>query len=326
MTLDLRSLTIHEESEAVPVPLDSLTTAGSPRIGGEDPEHLRLLVATENRLPPIVVHRPTMRVIDGRHRVAAARERGQETIEARFFDGSEDDAFVLAVTLNIGHGLPLTLRERTAAAARIVGTHPHWSDRVIASIAGISARTVAGLRAKVGGAAARGQVRLGRDGRAWPVDGTEGRRVAAEFIERQPELSLRQIAQLAGISPETARDVRNRLSRGLSPIPDRGRRGRPEPEQPAPPARQKRAGEAAEPPDSRSLLVQRLQSDPQFRNSPGGRALLRLLLSHTPEANNWERLAEGIPAHRSSTVARLALECSRIWEEFADRIEHTKVG
>ncbi|MFC6082146.1 ParB N-terminal domain-containing protein [Sphaerisporangium aureirubrum] len=309
-------MTLHEETEAMPVAIASLSTADSPRIGGEDPEHLRLLVVTESRLPPIVVHRPTMRVIDGRHRVAAARERGRQTIEARFFDGSEDDAFVLAVTLNIGHGLPLTLRERTAAAARIVGTHPHWSDRVIASIAGISARTVAGLRAKVGGPAARGQVRLGRDGRAWPVDGTEGRRVAAEFIERQPELSLRQVAQLAGISPETARDVRNRLSRGVSPIPDRGRRARAETEpQPAP---QKRQGE---PSDARSLLVQRLQQDPDFRNSAGGRALLRLLLSHTPEANNWERLAEGIPAHRSSTVARLALECSRIWEEFADRIE-----
>jgi hypothetical protein len=267
-----------------------------------------------------------MRVIDGRHRVAAVRERGGDQIEVRFFDGDEADAFVLAVTSNVAHGLPLSLSDRRSAAARIIRTHPLWSDRIIASVAGISARTVAETRAKVGGAATQGSARLGRDGRVRPIDGAEGRNVAAELIERKPDLSLRQIAQLAGISPETARDVRNRLSRGQSPVPERKARAvlerRPEESgKTVQPAVWRRAESTRTLDVDRSSVVARLQSDPEFPHSEGGRALLRLLLAHMTEADDWERMVDGIPPHRSSTVARLALECSKIWEEFADRIE-----
>jgi hypothetical protein len=37
----------------------------SPRQGGENDEHARALAESEERLPPIVVHGPSMRVIDG---------------------------------------------------------------------------------------------------------------------------------------------------------------------------------------------------------------------------------------------------------------------
>ncbi|WP_220378005.1 hypothetical protein [Streptomyces inhibens] len=47
-------------------------------------------------------------------------------IGVKFFDGSEKDAFVLAVESNVHHGLPLTLSDRTAAARRIVKSHPEW--------------------------------------------------------------------------------------------------------------------------------------------------------------------------------------------------------
>lgn len=87
-----------------------------------------------------------MRIIDGAHRVRAAQLRGRSHIEARFFDGSAADAFVLAVESNISHGLALTLAERSAAAERILASHPHWSDRAIASSTGLSAHTVASLR------------------------------------------------------------------------------------------------------------------------------------------------------------------------------------
>ena len=80
-------------------------------------------------------------------------------------DGSEADAFVRAVQANIKHGLPLSLRDRKAAAARIVYSHPWWSNRAIASVTGLSPKTVAGIRRSTG-ESAPGDVRVGRDGRA----------------------------------------------------------------------------------------------------------------------------------------------------------------
>src|SRR4051794_13870261 len=90
------------------VPLAALQPADSPRQSGEDDEHIRVLAESATRLPPIIVHRATMRVIDGMHRVGAAQLRGDETIEARFFDGTSQEAFILAVRSNITHGRPLS--------------------------------------------------------------------------------------------------------------------------------------------------------------------------------------------------------------------------
>jgi hypothetical protein len=81
------------------------------------------------------------------HRLLAARRRGQETIAARYVDGDEASAFVLAVSANVAHGLPLPLRDRKVAAARILGSHAHWSNRRIALAAGLSDKTVAAIRA-----------------------------------------------------------------------------------------------------------------------------------------------------------------------------------
>src|SRR5690349_6262411 len=86
------------------VRLSSLVICDTPRRSGESLEHVRRLAESEDELPPIVVHRPTMRVIDGMHRLRAAELRGQQEIEVRFFDGDEASSFVLAVRANIAHG------------------------------------------------------------------------------------------------------------------------------------------------------------------------------------------------------------------------------
>src|SRR5262245_51146343 len=76
------------------VPVEELLPADSPRLSGENETHAWLLAETEAALPPIVVHRETMRVIDGMHRLRAAVLRGQKTIAVKFFEGDEKDAFV----------------------------------------------------------------------------------------------------------------------------------------------------------------------------------------------------------------------------------------
>jgi hypothetical protein len=112
------------------VAVESLLPADPPRSGRVDEVHAALLAETDPGLPPIVVHRPTMRVIDGMHRLHAAARKGQREIAVRFFDGSEAEAFVLAVELNISHGLPLSLADRKAAAGRILAAHAGWAVTV----------------------------------------------------------------------------------------------------------------------------------------------------------------------------------------------------
>jgi hypothetical protein len=176
----------HRLGDAAPeqVPVSALLPADSSRVAGENTDHARLLAGVKVPLPPIVVHRPSMRVIDGMHRLQAARMRGDEVISVLFFEGQEADVFVLAVELNQAHGLPLSRADRRAAAQRIIESHPEWSDRRIAEATGLAAATVGSIRrcstVQTEQSNARGG-RVGRDGRVRPSDGGEGRRRAGEL-------------------------------------------------------------------------------------------------------------------------------------------------
>src|SRR5262249_40925371 len=161
-------------------------------------------------LPPILLHRQTMQVIDGMHRLRAAILRGEEEIEAIFFEGSGEMAFVLAVEANIKHGLPLSLADRQAAARRILGSNPEWSDRAIGASTGLSAKTIAAIRRTTEDSPQLNS-RIGRDGRVRPLDAADRRRRAVEVINSRPNTSLRQVAEAAGVSVGTVRDVRERM-------------------------------------------------------------------------------------------------------------------
>lgn len=63
----------------------------------------------------------------------------------RFYDGDEQGAFVIAVRANLAHGPPLSLPDRMRAAARMVRSHPRWSDRAIAQATGLAAATVSSM-------------------------------------------------------------------------------------------------------------------------------------------------------------------------------------
>lgn len=300
-----------DENHAVKVPVNSLSEADSPRTSGEDLDHVRVLAGVQAELPPIIVHRPTMKVIDGMHRLLAAQLCNKEEIAVRFFDGDMTEAFVLAVKMNVAHGLPLSLADRKAAAVRIMKSRPQWANRLIASLTGLAAKTVAEIRRREhADDSAQPGVRMGRDGRLRPVDATERRRLAGELIKERPGLSLRQVACQAGISPETARDVRSRVSRGEHPCVQRPRGGRADVR-----ARFRDICSA------HVSLLRRLQADPSMRFSETGRNLLRLMQAHTMREQDWVRIAENVPAHRRETTVSAALHCARLWEEFASRVE-----
>ncbi|GAA4897117.1 hypothetical protein GCM10023237_14530 [Streptomyces coeruleoprunus] len=207
--------------EFVSVAISSLKPGESPRSQGQNREHIARLAAIEAPLPPILVNRRNMQVIDGTHRLLAAMLRGDETIRVIFFDGSPEEAFLCAVRANVAHGLPLSLADRQAAATRIVATHPHMSDRAIARVSGLGAKAVAAIRRRSTDAGQQLNTRIGRDGKVRPLNSAEGRRRAAEVMAAHPHASLREVARLAGISPATASDVRRRLRAGELPAPDR---------------------------------------------------------------------------------------------------------
>ncbi|XVQ07058.1 hypothetical protein ACQP1W_31020 [Spirillospora sp. CA-255316] len=284
--------------------------------------HTRLLAESESELPPILVHRATMQVIDGMHRLRVAQLKGQDTIAARFFDGPVDLVFALAVEANITHGMPLSLQDREVAAARIVREHPEWSDRVIAGTSGLSSKTVGAIRRKACADIPQVHARLGRDGRLRPMNSADGRERASAYIARNPEASLREIAREAGISPSTARDVRARLERGEEPVPP-GRRPRlvrpaDGPGHGVPVSMTRRLVHTGR---SRDSIVVNLSKDPSLRFNDSGRQLLRWLDARAKDQQMWEQLVEPIPTHCSFLLAELAQSFADSWLEVADRLK-----
>jgi ParB-like chromosome segregation protein Spo0J len=303
---------------AVRVAIGSLVAADSPRLSGENPEHVEALANAPGELPPIIVHRASMRILDGLHRLRAAEFRGQDEIRVRFFDGADADAFVVAVMSNIAHGLPLSLADRKAAVTRIIASHPRWSDRLIASATGLAAATIAEMRRKSNDQVPLAGTRIGLDGRARPVNSAERRRTASRLLIDDPSLSLRQVGRIVGISPETVRDVRRRLYDGKNSIPrERGplqRVHRDTPDQNL----QGHASGASQ--GNLDQVVRQLKLDPTLRFTETGRTLLRLLDVHTISGERWIELCDNIPAHCQGTIANAALGCAEVWKRFSEQL------
>lgn len=303
-----------EHDSVVAVAIDEIGSSDSPRRGGENLAHVRALAEAVTPLPPIVVHRPTMRVVDGMHRLLAARARGDETIDVRFFDGSTEEAFVLAVRLNARHGLPLSRTDRVAAVIRIASTHPQWSDRAVAAVTGLSDKTVASIR-RSSAEVPPLNTRIGRDGRVRPRNSAEGRLRASSLLAAKPGASLREIAEEAGIAAATVRDVRERIERGQDPVPPRQR------------AAEQRvtAVPSVVPPvtveRNLTLIVQGLRNDPALRFTEAGRVVLRLLDAHSIAMDDWNRFVEMIPVHCTANVMHAAQECAEAWRRFAAQLE-----
>ncbi|MEO3812920.1 ParB/RepB/Spo0J family partition protein [Sphaerisporangium sp. B11E5] len=317
-TLNMADL---RESPVELLAVSSLLGACSPRLEGEDLAHVHLLAELETGLPPIVVHRGTMKVIDGMHRVRAALRRGQSHIQARFFDGDEDDAFVYSVVANMRHGLPLSLADRVAAAQRIFRSHPRLSDRAVASLTGISAKKASELRPEP---AVEQQARLGRDGRYRPLSSAQGRQRASELIKSDPSASLRQIAKVAGISPATVADVRDRMRRGMDVVPktrrgpDGGRYGRAK----VIDGRQRADGQKSI--NELMSIFERVRKDPSLRFSEAGRAVLRMLDVCAMAVREKHKIIESMPPHCAEPIAELVQGYAEIWHSFGEELKRNK--
>jgi ParB-like chromosome segregation protein Spo0J len=273
----------------------------SPRVHTSDPNHVAALAEVLDKVPPIVVHEATMRVIDGVHRVLAARAVGRATIPAVMFAGDETAVLIEAVRRNVMHGKPLALAEREAAAVRIIEEVPSWSDRRIAAVSGLSPKTVARLRQRATVDVAQPRARLGRDGRLRPTDPGEVRQRVAEALRSDPEASNRAVARQAGASPATVRDVRQRLERGESELPP-----------PAPSRPHRPRGRAAE-----------------AKNEPNGERRTEVVPDDFAtwfdqrhlDDRDWGRFVDRIPISRVYEVADACRSRGDSWRAFAAALE-----
>lgn len=310
------------------ISIELLLPGESPRSEGLDEEHMARLVEIDTPIPAILVDRRTMRVIDGMHRLMAAKLRGHELIEVELFDGTPEEAFLRAVEVNVSHGLPLSLADRRAAAGRIIASHPQMSDRAIARAAGLGAKAVAAIRRRAAGVLPQLGARIGRDGKTRPLSSVDGRLRAAELIAERPQASLREVARLAGISPATVSDVRKRLESGLAPVVEPARAPEAPVDAPADsPAAADTGDRRVEPkrnqlPADPAAALEKLLRDPSLRHKEGGRQLLRLLQQQNAVVTRaGEDLMETVPSHCGTLVLDLARYYAGTWTDFAKQLD-----
>lgn len=311
------------DSAVVDIAISDVSLPDSPlRAAGVSASHVRMLAESAAAFPPIVVHRSTMQLIDGWHRLRAAEQRGDSTVAAVFFDGSPAEVFVLAVKLNAAHGLPLSLADRKAAALRILSMHPSWSDRSIAALAGISHKTVGAIRERSTGEIPQPTSRMASNGVMHRVDGRQRRQHAAELFTADPGASVRKVALEAGISVTTAKDVRKQLKRAGGPEVGRGDTGgsagitelgaRLVP--PAVPG-------AGAPTPATEELARQLRKDPSLRFTEVGRKLLHWLEFPLDGVADWDSVISSIPSHCLPRVAELARRRARDWEQLTTALD-----
>lgn len=306
-----------ESSGPAQVPIGALEVGPSLRERGINPAHVAALAEVAESWPPIVVNRSDRVVIDGQHRVAAAKQLGLREVRVIWFDGSREESYLEFVRSNVSHGLPLTLPERRRAARRFVSSCPDLSDRGVAAVCGLSPRTVARLREEASTDTLRTHTsrhekrRVGRDGRVRPIDPRATRVRIAEELARQPDASLRTIASAVGASPETVRSVRNELrATGSSTQP-----GAVAPHDPA----ARVLGLLSRSP--RSPVGLACGDDRAFTDREDGQQFVEWFSATAVEqADHWQYV-EAVPLSRVYEIADEARRRAEFWSRFAGAVE-----
>ncbi len=322
------------------VPINALLDADSPRLNGIDHDHVARLAEQLDALPPILVHRSTMQVIDGMHRLHAARDSDCTTIEVTYFDGSDRDCFLAAVEANIRHGLPLTLADRRASAKKILAAHPEWSDRAIAAKVGLSGKTIGSLRRASTDPSVRSAVRVGLDGRVRTVNLDDGRRNVTDVLTRDAGTSIQRDSGRPDATEEAIGHVLDRLKSAEALLPrgdafDRDEAGEASAEdqatarEPALNGVGQSARSTAKGAKQRSaeirpidlgVVLDSLKRDPTLRYNDEGRAMIRWLEARVIRHEEAD-LVERIPPHQATRIAAVARACAVNWNAIATLLE-----
>ncbi|MFF7847311.1 ParB/RepB/Spo0J family partition protein [Streptomyces sp. NPDC090109] len=283
-----------------------------------DREHVEVLAQRD--IEPLLVHRDTLRVVDGMHRLQAAGLRGEETVPVRYLEGPASEVFIHSVVANVSHGLPLTLADRRAAARRILGSHPDLSDRAIARITRLSPKTVSAVRRLSTEEVPQPKARIGADGRSRPLDAARRREAARAFLAEHPDATLNEAAASAGISVSTACEVRQRMRRDKGNSVARPSAAR-ESRDHDPADVDGRTADSGCAGPGRPRRTATLAKDPSLRLTESGRALLRWLNERAPDLEVGRQLMAAVPPHCTVAVADLANSYAREWQRFANALD-----
>jgi hypothetical protein len=305
--------------EVEELPIAHLRLGEGIRTGGLDQQHIELLMESVDSWPPIVVWGDDPIVVDGFHRVEAATRLGRYSVQATRFFGSREEVFMEAVRRNTSHGLPLSVADRRSAARRVLAGNPEWSNRRIASLCGLSDKTVGGLRRASSEVIVGVERRVGRDGRVRPVQSRQVRERVKQALAENPKGSLRAIAAVAEVSPETVRSVRANLlacehaSRGSE---DFGLWTRRETSNRSVLSLVSHSHEPAESP----TLCREWLSDRAFTGSDDGAKFIRWFAS-TGVSEAWHDYVWTVPLGRVYEVVDEARRRAAAWTSFASLLE-----
>lgn len=188
-----------------------------------DAEHVERLTEVLDRCPPILVSEDGA-IIDGEHRVAAARQLGVTDIPAIVVPlGSVAGAeLLLAIEANTSHGLPLSREERRAAVAAVLAVRPEMSDREIARVCGVGRGLVATIRATTscsGGSNDHLNGRIGGDGKRYGTLPPGWREHLEALVRCDPDMTVRALAERTGASVGAAQACRRDLLERLPAEP-----------------------------------------------------------------------------------------------------------
>ena len=135
-------------------------------------------------------------LLGGFHRVEAARCAGCDTIQAKVFDGTEDEAFVIALQDNSTHGERLSPSDLKYAVGKAIQRFPDKSLRAIAKEVGRSISTVSKINSELHtlGVLKPVEKRRGIDGRDYIVK-TKGTTKESDAVvaKNEPKITKRQL-------------------------------------------------------------------------------------------------------------------------------------
>ena len=283
------------------VPVAGLRITPRLQLRDAEPSHVQCLRGVLEQVPPILVDETSMEVVDGVHRVHAARAAGHSHIEAVMISGSDLQLLLAGIASNSRHGLPLSLAQRRYSARRLLELDDARSDRWIAEIVGLSAAAVASLRSSTvqtqqlnascpfeNGSSSR----LGKDGRVRPLSAAAGKQMAAELFSDRPDRPIREVAQEAHISVGTAHAVKKALLHDSGP-------GTAEQDPLRTPAAGCHADVArrAPAPSPAQAVLSRMARDPSVVQSEGGRLAFRRLQALRIDAVTAHAIVQTLPPH-----------------------------
>jgi hypothetical protein len=181
------------------------------RVRGTDKRHLEDLrrLPDEELILDVTPDGPYFIVLS-QHRGQIAREKDMSVVTCDVYPQTDDgDVRQLAYDTNLAHGLKLSPADKAQRAREVLLAHPHWSDPMIAARVGVSDKTIAAARRRMGANSEipKSEKRVGGDGRTVSVAGNR-RGPKSDPVASAAKAAVRGLVKMIEGMPEGVSDDR----------------------------------------------------------------------------------------------------------------------